>query len=222
MADADRDALIARATAVAERLLPTAEEVAAATGPDPDGRLLPLWLVAASLGGAVLLGTAVAFVGGDTPVGSHGAAPTFDPDSPSPTASPTPSATPSVTATATRTSRPSATSTATATATRSASATPPATYDPQPGDEQITLSRTVGRNDTEVTVRGFGWKPGLLVRLSYHGPLGPTGSTAEAVPDANGEFVTRIVCHDPQNIPGPHTIRATNGSQSTSASFTAT
>jgi hypothetical protein len=222
MNDADRDGLIARATAVAQRLLPSADEVAAAVNRGPEARVLPVTVVVGALGGAVVLGVVVALAGGGPDLGARGAAPSFDPDRPSPTPSPT-SATPTPTPTATRPS---------ATASRTASPTPTSirtsapsspTFTAQPGDERIALSPTAGPNNATVQVTGTGWVPGEVVRLRYESPIsGATGATGEAVADANGRFTTSITAHDPQNIPGPHTIRASSLTQSTAATFTAT
>ena len=84
------------------------------------------------------------------------------------------------------------------------------------------LSRTSGRNGNTVEVRGSGWQPGESVHLTYESALGPTGQTADAVPDSTGHFVTTIVCLDPQNIPGPHVVRARSRTQTAQATYTAT
>jgi hypothetical protein len=223
MADADRDGLIARATAVAQRLLPSADEVAAAADREPDGRLLPFALVAGCLAGAVVLGSLVGMAAGGGPGFSHASAPSFDPELPTPTATPTRTGTPTPTATASRTGGPSPTATARPTASRNTGTpTPSATFSPVAGSERIALSRTSGANGTTVVVTGNNWIPGRNVHLTYEGTLGPTGQAADVVADARGRFSTTIVCLDPQNIPGPHVIRATNGLQSAQATYTAT
>jgi DNA-directed RNA polymerase specialized sigma24 family protein len=222
MNDADRDGLIARATAVAQRLLPTADEVAAAVNRGPEARVLPVTAVLGALGGAVVLGIVVALAGGGPDLGAHGSAPSFDPDSPSPTATPS-SATPTPTPTSTRPSTtPSRSASPTPTATAS-SASPTPTFTARPGDERIALAPSAGPNNTTVNVTGTGWVPGEVVRLRYESPIGGApGATAEAVADASGRFTTSITAHDPQNIPGPHTVRASSLTQSTSATYTAT
>ena len=215
MPDADRDSLIARATAVAARVLPTAEEVAAAED-EPDPRVLPSWWVAAGcLGGAALLGAVVALSGSDTSLSARGGGgpPTFDPNSPTPTPTPS-SATPTPTPTATRpTATATPTPTATASATPTSSPTPSPTFQWSTTSQRISLDRTSGPNEATVEVTGTGWKPGEEVLIEYLNPLGGrTGQQARATPDANGRFVASLVCADPSNIPGPHTVRASNNS----------
>jgi hypothetical protein len=225
MADADRDALIARATAVAERLLPSAAEVAAAADRPPPARLLPMTLIMSCLGGAVVLGAIVALAGDDSATSQRGAAPSFDPGSPTPSVTATsgsPTPTPTATATATPTPTATATPTPTATPTASASATPSATYSPPFGAQRIQLSRASGPNGADVTVTGTAWVPGQAVHLTYEGPLGTTGAAADAVPDARGRFTTTIACFDPNRIPGPHQVRARSGAREATANYTAT
>jgi hypothetical protein len=224
MSDADRDSLIARATAVAERLLPSAEEVAAA-GDRREGKLLPATLVVACLGGAVVLGAVVALAGGDRTGNVRAGAPTLDPVTPTPT--PTPSSatpTPSKTATATVTVAPTVTRTATVTAspTPTFSPTPTPTFSPIPGTERIALDRNSGPNGTTVRVSGSNWVPGQLVRITYESALGPTGQMAEAVPGPDGRFVASLVCFDSNRIPGPHQVVARSGSREARSTFTAT
>jgi hypothetical protein len=214
MPDADRDGLIARATAVAERVLPSAEEVAKAVdGPPP--RLVPLTAIAACLGGAVVLGTVIALAGGGG-AGRPNAAPTFDIETPTPTPTPsassaTPTPTPALTATPTPT---------VASPTMTASPTPSQTF--RLGDERITISPASGRNGTTVAVHGFGWIPGRTVHMTYEGVLGPTGATATAVAGPDGRFVAHIACQDNSLAPGRHQVVARAGSQSASANFDAT
>jgi DNA-directed RNA polymerase specialized sigma24 family protein len=225
MADADRDALIVRANAAAQRLLPSAEEVAAARDGEPDRGPLSFTVVAASLGGALVLGSVMGLATSGNGVSFNRAKPPLRTDDPTPSASSaTPSATPTPTATGTpaASATASATPSATARPSRSASPTPTSTYTAVPGQERIALSRASGPNGTPVQVTGTGWPPGRLVRLTYAGPLGQTGQQAEAFTDPNGRFSTTIVCYDRQNLPGPHTIRAAAGSYSASATFTAT
>ncbi|HEU0130167.1 MAG TPA: hypothetical protein VFQ85_04155 [Mycobacteriales bacterium] len=228
MSDADRDALIARAAAVAERVLPSAEEVAAAVARrDAPPRVVPLTAVAASLGGALVAGVLVALATGSGPTSPARAVPTLDVETPTPTptptsASPTPTPTPTVTTTPTPTVTTTSSASPTPTRTRTRSATPTATYTAVPGNERIALSQTSGRNGTPVQVTGTGWPAGQTVHLTYDGPLGPTGQEADVSVRDDGTFVATIVCYDRQNIPGPHTVRARTGSFSSQATFTAT
>jgi hypothetical protein len=219
MADADRDALIARATAVANRLLPSADEVESAGNAR---RVLPVSLVAGCLGGALVLGALVALASSGG-IGPARGAPAFDPVSPTPTASPS-SATPSATGTPTPTAS-SLAPTATAPSVRpSRSATPSPAYSGYPGTQSASLSRTTGGNGTTVQVTGGGWTTGRNVTITYLDALHrPTGQRATAIPDARGRFTAGIVCYDPQSIPGPHyvEVRNTQG-QSVELTFTAT
>lgn len=220
MRDADRDALLTRATAAAERLLPTAAEVEAAGERGPRA-LLPIPLVAGCLGGALVLGSLLGLATGGGNDGGR-AAPSFIPDTP--TASATASATPSVTPTA---SRPTATATATAgpsTAPPSQGPSEPPPFSPYPGSARVALSSPAGPNSNTVTVTGTGWQPGAKVHLVYLDPLRrPTGQTADAVAGRFGGFTAEIVCYDPQSLPGPHYVRASNAyGQSAEATYTST
>lgn len=220
MPDTDRDALIARAAAVAQRVLPTAEEVAAAE--EDDGRVLPpMWLVSTSLGGAFVLGAIVALAGGGTSLSGRGGAPSFDPGSPTPTA--TASATATATATPSRTASPTPTATATATSTATSSPSPTPTFEWFVGSERITLSQTSGDNGATIQVRGSGWKPGERVDIRYLNALGgSTGQSAVAFPDNDGNFSVSLVCFDSQRLPGPHTVDSRNASgQQDDATYTA-
>lgn len=207
MADADRDALIARATAVAERVLPSADEVAAA-GDDPGRVLPPMALTTACLGGAFVLGAIVALAGGDTSLSRS--APPFDPGSPTPTVTATPTPTPTPTATS---APPSPTATRTTTPSRSPTPTAAQTFDWYAGSERIVLDRSSGDNGETVRVSGTGWKTGEQVTIVYLNALGvETGQRATAIPNADGVFTASLVCFDQTNVPGPHRIRARNSS----------
>lgn len=87
--------------------------------------------------------------------------------------------------------------------------TPPALAQPA-----ITLAPATGPANAETTVAGTGWQPGTPVALEYLDGLGqPTGSAATAVPGPDGAFSTTLATVDPVNVPGEHTVRATNGVQ---------
>ena len=223
MADPDRDALIARADAVARRHLPTAAEVAAAGDAREPRTMPPLALVAGCLGGAFVLGAMIALAGGDTSLTGR-AAPTFEAE-PTATTSPTTSS-PTPTATRSRTPSPTPTfsPTPTPTPTFSPTPTPTPTFAWRVGGESLAANRTSGENGGPVGLHGRGWAPGRAVRIVYLNALGgETGQEAHAVPDARGEFRAEIVAFDPQRIPGPHTIRATNAiGQSEDIPYTAT
>lgn len=97
-----------------------------------------------------------------------------------------------------------------------------ATASPEPATEPLTLSADPpsGPNGTTVTVQGTGWTRRGTVTLDYLDPLGrQTGSHATAAVDARGRFTTSISAEDPANLPGRHTIRATDGAQTDSVTF---
>jgi len=99
-----------------------------------------------------------------------------------------------------------------------ASAAPP----PEPAADPLSLTSnpTSGPNGQELTVQGTGWMPGGMVTLEYVDPLGrQTGSRATQTVDARGRFTTTLSAQDPSNLPGRHTIRATDGTNTASASY---
>ncbi len=101
---------------------------------------------------------------------------------------------------------------------------PPPQPSPAPAVDElaITIDPPNGPNGTTLTVDGAGWMPGIDVTLTYLDPTGrPTGSSATAVPDERGRFTVTLAAQDPANLPGDHTVRATDGDSTTSATFTA-
>jgi DNA-directed RNA polymerase specialized sigma24 family protein len=93
---------------------------------------------------------------------------------------------------------------------------------PEPATEPLTLTAnpTSGPNGATVSLQGTGWTPGSTVTIDYLDPLGrQTGSHANAAIDARGRFTTTLSAQDPSNLPGRHTIRATDGTQTTSATY---
>lgn len=100
---------------------------------------------------------------------------------------------------------------------------PPSTS-PEPATEPLTLTAdpTSGPNGTTVTLQGTGWLPRAAITVDYLDPLGrQTGSRASATVDARGRFTTTLSAQDPSNLPGRHTIRATDGTQTLSTTFDA-
>ena len=126
----------------------------------------------------------------------------------SPTVSPTPRVflvTPSPTPSPTATIAPSATAT---------SSTEPLA---------LELSPSSGANNTEITVNGRGWDPGVFVTLKYLNQVGnQAGSTATVLVDERGRFTTKLTAHDDQGFPGAHQVTADDGVNSSQATFTAT
>jgi hypothetical protein len=228
--DAERDALLARVSAAARRLLPAAR-------PPVRSRRTPLLrapVVALSLAVAAILGSAVGAITADdtpnAPAASTGIVtePTVQPSG----ATTAPSATTS-SRLPTRSSAPRTTSAPPSTAPASTTPPPVRTTTPPPvtttspptpiGPADLTLSPTSGPNSTVITVVGSGWTPGRRVQLTYLDVLGrPTGSGGEASPGPRGTFRTTIAAFDPSNIPGPHTVVATNGVSEVRRTFRAT
>lgn len=100
---------------------------------------------------------------------------------------------------------------------------PTTTKGPEPATEPLSLSvdPPSGPNGVTLTVQGTGWTPGGTVTLDYLDPLGrQTGSHAAATADARGRFTTSLSAQDPANLPGRHTIRAGDGTQTASAAYT--
>ncbi len=86
----------------------------------------------------------------------------------------------------------------------------------------ISLDPSSGPNGANITVNGTGWLPGSQVTVVYYDSLDrPTQSRATAVADARGRFTTSLAAVDPTNIPGPHEVRAANGSQRSTATYMA-
>jgi DNA-directed RNA polymerase specialized sigma24 family protein len=93
---------------------------------------------------------------------------------------------------------------------------------PEPATEQLSLTAdpSSGPNGATVTLQGTGWLPRATITVDYIDPLGRrTGSTANATVDARGRFTTTLSAQDPSNLPGRHTIRATDGTQSLSTTY---
>ncbi|HVM28188.1 MAG TPA: sigma factor-like helix-turn-helix DNA-binding protein [Mycobacteriales bacterium] len=103
------------------------------------------------------------------------------------------------------------------TAAASPTATTPA------GAQTLTVDPASGPNGATLTVTGAGWTPGARVVIEYLDPTGrPTGSRATATVDADGDFTTELVARNPTGVPGRHTVQASEGSRTRSASYDAT
>ena len=100
---------------------------------------------------------------------------------------------------------------------------PVVTRDPVEEPLAIAVEPDSGPNGAELQVTGTGWTPGEQVLIEYIDPTGtPTGSQAIVVPDTRGRFVAELVAQDPNNLPGEHTIRASDGEQVAEATYEAT
>ena len=93
---------------------------------------------------------------------------------------------------------------------------------PEPANEPLTLTADPpsGPNGTTVTLQGTGWLPRATISVDYLDPLGrQTGSRTTATVDARGRFTATLSAQDNANLPGRHTIRATDGTQTLSTTF---
>lgn len=107
----------------------------------------------------------------------------------------------------------------------SPSPSPTPSPSPAPAVDPLTLTvdPTSGPNGATLTVNGTGWTPGGEVLVEYLDPTGtPTGSQSVVVADARGRFTGEITAQDPNNLPGRHTIRASDGAQTAEAAYDAT
>ncbi|MDP9101963.1 MAG: hypothetical protein M3N21_07450, partial [Actinomycetota bacterium] len=223
--DLDREELLTRVEAHARASLHTAAALQLAGELDEEAderhRVLPPLLALFGVLVAVIVGV---IVGISLDRGGR----------PGPVAPSTPLALPVPTA-PTLTAAPATTPTARGSATPTTATTvftvPPATTAPPtsirttaPAAEPLSLSVTPssGPNGAEVSVSGTGWTPGSAVRIDYLDRLGrSTGSGVTVTADARGRFTTPLSVVDPTNIPGPHTVKAANATQSRTASYTA-
>ncbi len=219
MPDDARQAMLDRVAARAMAVLPSVEQVLLAIEEDDEQRpavspIAVILLVALAL----VLGVAVAALstmggsgGAPTPLGqsplpdvvepSFSAPPATSGGSPSPTptsASPTPSPSPTVTAPASVSSSPSPTQTTAA-----------------PVRADIAISPHQGPRGTQITVRGTGWPPRSVVRVTYSGTL--VSSTTSAETDTRGRFTAQVTASG--TLPGSYTIRASDGARSATANF---
>jgi DNA-directed RNA polymerase specialized sigma24 family protein len=222
-----RDGVLGRVDAQARAYLPSAADLLMADDEEllDDARSrwrVPLYALLGLIG-AVVLGTVIGLLvsrsGNGTPTAGAsdtGTQPTVAaapsaPTSPLPTTFPTQSAQPSPTVfLVTPTPSPTLGGQATASPT------------PEPATEPLTLTAnpTSGPNGAPVTVQGTGWTPRGTITIDYLDPLGrQTGSHATAAIDARGRFTTTLSAEDPSNLPGRHTIRATDGTQTASATY---
>ena len=231
--DAERDGILSRVEAQAHAALPAAatmvlyDEDEEYDDERPSRLLVPLYVLAA-IALAVLLGAAVGILASRDP-GSGRAEPTAADDDrgvlPPVTAAPLPSSSFAPTALPSPTDLPSPrVFTVAPSPSGPAPGTQPsgASTAPEPADEPLTLTGdpSSGPNGQSVTVQGTGWTPGATVFLEYYDPLGrSTGSRAEQTVDARGRFTATISAQDPANLPGRHTIRATDGTFAASTPY---
>ena len=225
--DAEREALLARVDERARAVLPVAvaepvvEEWEEETGRRYSFSLMALGVVLAvglGIGGGILAsrGTPISPTTAGTGIALVTPAPILTvlvSRPPVPTANPSFSPTPRVFL-VTPSPTPSPTATATA-----ASAGPTISSEPL----ALELSPSSGPNNSDITVNGRGWTPGVFVTLKYVNPVnGQAGSTATVLVDERGRFTTTLTAHDEQGVPGAHQVTADDGNDSAQATFTAT
>ncbi len=86
----------------------------------------------------------------------------------------------------------------------------------------LTIDTDSGPNGARLTVNGTGFLPRTQVLVEYLDPTGtPTGSTSVVVTDARGRFTTELTAQDPNNLPGEHTVRASDETNVAEASYDA-
>ena len=79
----------------------------------------------------------------------------------------------------------------------------------QPG---LSVDPASGPNGTVLTVSGTGWAPAAEIAVEYLDPVGEaTGSQTTAIVDGAGRFTAQLTAQDPNNLPGTHVVRATDG-----------
>ena len=86
----------------------------------------------------------------------------------------------------------------------------------------ISLDPTSGPNGATLVVDGTGFEPGAEVTLDYLDPTGAeTGSQSVVTADERGRFTGELTAQDPNNLPGEHTVRASDGEQTAEATYDA-
>lgn len=230
--EADRESVLTRVDAQARAYLPAAADLLLDDDEEliderPSRWLVPLYALLA-LVGAVVVGAVIGLVlsRGSHSASTASAVPSDPGVLPPVTAAPLPPASLLPTTLPTLSGQPSprvfvvtpAPSPHAPTPTASASSTAA----PEPASEplSITADPPSGPNGASVTVQGTGWTPQGTVRLDYLDPLGrQTGAHASAAVDARGRFTTTLSAQDPANLPGRHTIRATDGAHTDSTTY---
>lgn len=218
--DRTRDELLGRVRERASALLPTLadllsdreERIAEQTAQ----RLVPLPLIVVCLAGALVAGALTGAVtaparGDRSAAGAIGDQASTQPTA---TAEPTTSPTPTATATPRRTARP--TRTALASPTAVATTKPPVVT----GPPAITADPSAGPNGQAISVIGTGWVPGTSVTVDYLDSLGNPRSSAIGTVRPDGTFAVTVTATDPLDLPGRHTIRASDGSRTATTTYT--
>jgi DNA-directed RNA polymerase specialized sigma24 family protein len=227
-----RSGVLGRVDAQARAALPLASELVLADDEElldepPSRWAMPLYALLGLIA-AVLVGTVLGLIlsrgGSGGSSASSGSGPAVEPEvtpTPSRTGSPLPTTFP------TASTNPSPTVfivTPSPSPGGAGAGSPTPTGAPEPATEPLTLTAdpTSGPNGTTVTLQGTGWLPRSTVSVDYLDPLGrQTGSRTSATVDARGRFTATLSAQDPANLPGRHTIRATDQTQTLSTTFEA-
>lgn len=101
---------------------------------------------------------------------------------------------------------------------------PAAAPSPAPAADPLALvlDPDRGPNGARIIASGTGFTAGAQVLVQYLDPTGtPTGSQAVVIADERGRFTTEITAQDPNNFPGEHTVRASDGTLTAEATYTA-
>lgn len=91
---------------------------------------------------------------------------------------------------------------------------------PPPPKLSISVEPSSGGNGAELEVTGLGWPPGATVTLSYLDTANrDTGSRSSVVVDEAGEFSAELIAEDPADLPGTHSVIATDGTRRLQAPY---
>ncbi len=91
---------------------------------------------------------------------------------------------------------------------------PPPPPPPPPPRLSIAIEPSSGGNGAELQVTGLGWPPGATVTVTYLDTSSrDTGSRVSVVVDDAGEFSVELLAEDPADLPGLHTVVASDGAR---------
>ncbi|MDP9434032.1 MAG: hypothetical protein M3P93_02035, partial [Actinomycetota bacterium] len=83
----------------------------------------------------------------------------------------------------------------------------------------VTVDPPSGPAGQRLTVTGTGWTPGTEVTVSYLAEDRPAGAQAVARVDPQGGFTVVLAADDPDDLPGPHSVSATDGTTTVAAAY---
>lgn len=217
--DEVREAMLMRVAARAAAVLPTVEQVMLAVEEDEQRRpaVSPIAVVLLVVL-ALVLGVAVAALTTMQSTDTHAFVdhtPSAVDETPSFSISPTKAKHASPSASATVSAVPTSASPTGRRTPTSASPTATDSSTPAAGPAAIAISPRQGPRGTTITVDGTGWSAGAHVSLSYSGTL--VSSTSSARADGSGRFHATLRANG--TLPGRYTIEASDGAESSKASF---